>query len=145
MKKDTRTLGKALPQSASSKKLVDAKTVEDFYAKDKTNINFWLAKMEKYSKENVVSSCLRSGVDRKTADEIAAEVDSYVDNRMRMSEVRPLIFAMLQRKNPAAAKKFKAGEIYVRTSGQRFERFNREKIISSLLKETKIAQPDAEH
>ncbi|TRZ54749.1 hypothetical protein D4Q76_01725 [archaeon] len=143
--KDNRTLGKALPQSASPKKLVDARTVEDFYAKDKTNINFWLAKMEKYSKENVVSSCLRSGVDRKTADEIAAEVDSYVDNRMRMSEVRPLIFAMLQQKNPAAAKKFKAGEIYVRTSGQRFERFNRERIVSSLLKETKIAQPDADH
>ncbi len=136
--------GKALPQSASSKKLVDARTVEDFYAKDKTNINFWLAKMEKYSKENVISSCLRAGVERKIAEEIAAEVDSYVDNRMRMSEVRPLIFAMLQQKNPAAAKKFKAGEIYVRTSGQRFERFNREKIVASLLKETKISQPDAE-
>lgn len=136
--------GKALPQSAGSKKLVDARTVEDFYAKDKTNINFWLAKMEKYSKENVISSCLRSGVDRKIADEIAAEVDSYVDNRMRMSEVRPLIFAILQQKNPSAAKKFKAGEIYVRTSGQRYDRFNRERIITSLLKETKILQHDAE-
>lgn len=137
--------GKALPQSAGSKKLVDAKTVEEFYTKDKKTIDFWFAKMIKYSKENVIDSCLHSGLDKKSADEIASEVDGYVDNRMRMSEVRPLIFAILQKKNPAAAKKFfKGGEIYVRTSGQRFEEFNREKIISSLLKETKILQPDAE-
>ncbi len=139
--KDSRTLAKGSP----AKKLVDAKTVEDFYTKDKRTIDFWFAKMIKYSKENVINSCLHCGLDKKTAEEISSEVDTYVDNRMRMSEVRPLIFAILQRKNPAAAKKFfKCGEIYVRTSGQRFEEFKREKIASSLAKETRIQRQDAD-
>ncbi|MCK4634815.1 MAG: anaerobic ribonucleoside-triphosphate reductase [Candidatus Aenigmarchaeota archaeon] len=61
-----------------------------------------------------------------------------------MSEIRPLIFSLLQRKDPTAAKRFRAGEIYVRTSSQTFERFNRSKIIDSLLNETKIGEKQAE-
>lgn len=121
-----------------------AKTIEEFYTSDKNNISFWLAKMERYDKGKVFSSCLKSGVDEKTAEAIAKEVDRYVDSRMKMSDVRPLIFALLQKHNADAAKRFKAGEVYVRTSSEKFERFDREKIAKSLLKETEIAAADAE-
>lgn len=134
-------------KNSLKRSLVDAKTaktIEEFYTSDKNNISFWLAKMERYDKGKVFSSCLKSGVDEKTAEAIAKEVDRYVDSRMKMSDVRPLIFALLQKHNADAAKRFKAGEIYVRTSSEKFERFDREKIAKSLLKETEIAAADAE-
>ncbi|UCG95938.1 MAG: anaerobic ribonucleoside-triphosphate reductase [archaeon] len=61
-----------------------------------------------------------------------------------MSEIRPLVFSLLQKKDPTAAKRFRAGEIYVRTSSQTFERFAKEKIVDSLLNETEIEVRTAE-
>ena len=119
-------------------------TIEDFCAIDRNNINFWLSQLEKYDSKKVFSICLHLGTDEKTAREIAKEIDRYADNRLKMSEIRPLIFSLLQRKDPTAAKRFRAGEIYVRTSSQTFERFNRSKIIDSLLNETKIGEKQAE-
>ena len=125
--------------------VINDKTMKDFYASDKNSINFWISKLEKYSKDRVISSCLKVGVNREIAEEIADNVDRYVDENMRMSEVRPLIFAFLSKKDSAAAKKFRAGEIYVRTSSENYERFDRKKIIKSLLKETSIDEKDAEY
>ena len=33
--------------------MLNPKLVEDFYATDKNNLNFWIARTEKYSKEKV--------------------------------------------------------------------------------------------
>lgn len=119
-------------------------SMEDFYAVDRNNINFWLSQLQRYNTKKVVSICLQVGTSEDTAKEIAREIDNYADNRVRMSDIRPLIFTLLQRKDPTAAKRFRAGDVYVRTSAQTFERFNKEKIIDSLLNETKISKEQAE-
>jgi len=119
-------------------------TIEDFSAVDRNNINFWLSQLERYSPEKVISICLQVGTTRKIAEEIADEIDKYADSRIRMSEIRPLIFSLLREKDPSAARRFRAGEIYVRTSSQTFERFSRDKIVESLLTETNISREDAE-
>ncbi len=127
-----------------SKNLINDRVVKDFYAADKKGINFWISKMEKYSKERVISSCLKAGVSKDVAKEIAEEVDKYAESRMKMSDVRPIIFAFLNKKDPAAARRFSAGETYVRTSSENYERFDRGKIAKSLLKETDIDEGAAE-
>ncbi len=119
-------------------------TIEDFSAVDRNNINFWLSQLERYSPEKVISICLQVGTTREIAEEIADEIDKYADSRIRMSEIRPLIFSLLREKDPSAARRFRAGEIYVRTSSQTFERFSRDKIVESLLTETNISREDAE-
>jgi len=123
--------------------VINQEAVEDFYSSDKSNINFWFAKVEKYSAQRVVFSCMRAGTSKNLAYEIAEEIDSLVDNRMKMSDVRPLIFALLKKKDPQAAERFRASEIYVRTSAETYERFDRRMIIKSMLKETVISEKDA--
>lgn len=113
-------------------------SMEDFTSVDRNNINFWLSQLERYSPKKVMNICLQTGTDKKTAEEISREIDRYADSRVRMSEIRPLIFSLLQKKDPMAAKRFRAGEIYVMTSKQTFERFSKEKIVKSLLNETAI-------
>ncbi len=124
---------------------INKKIIEDFSISDKRSINFWISRLEKYSKSKVVSACLKVGVDREIAEEIADNVDRYCDESMKMSEVRPLIFAFLSKKDAAAARRFRAGEIYVRTSSENYEKFDRRKIVKSLLRETAISEKDAEY
>lgn len=120
------------------------KDVEDFYSTDKKNLRFWLAKLEKYSRDRVVAACVAAGAKKDVAEMIADEIDGYVDNRVKMSDVRPLIFALLQRYDQNAARRFKGSEIYVRTSVQTFERFDRSKISKSLVREAEIDENMAE-
>lgn len=122
---------------------ITPKAVEDFYQTDKANINFWLARMQRYDKEKVLAVCQRAGASDQTAASIAAQIDRYVDSRMKMSDIRPLIFALLQRKDPAAAKRFRAGEIFVQTSRQTYEPFNRNKIAESIMRETGLEKQAA--
>ena len=119
-------------------------SMEDFSFIDRNNINFWLSQLERYSPKKVISICLQVGTDKKTAEEIAKEIDKYADNRLKMSDIRPLIFSLLQKKDLVAAKRFRAGEVYVVTSDQTFERLNKEKIVKSLLNETGIDRKNAE-
>jgi ribonucleoside-triphosphate reductase len=115
-----------------------AKDVEEFCSTDKKNLRFWFAKLEKYSRNRVVSACMAAGTKPEVAERIAKEIDGYVDNRVKMSDVRPLIFALLQRYDQNAARRFKGSEIYVRTSQETFERFDRSKIVKSLIRETEL-------
>jgi len=126
------------------KNLISRSEVETFYIEDKSNINFWLARTEKYSPQNVIKACLRAGASYDVAQEIARELDNYADSRIKMSEIRPLIYKLLLSKDRQAAKKFKAGEIYVDTSLETIEVFNRNKIVKSLIKETGLDESIAE-
>ena len=118
--------------------IISPKLVEDFYASDKSNILFWIARTEKYSREKVYHTCVRVGTTPEIAKEVADSIDKYADSRIKMSDVRPLIFGLLQKKDPRAAKRFRAGEAYVRTSAGEFERFDKERITKSLVAETEI-------
>jgi len=118
--------------------------IEDFYITDRGKISFWISQLERYSPDKVVACCIAAGTDMSIAKEIASEIDKYADNRLKMSDVRPLIYSLLREKDPTAAKKFRAGDIFVRTSRETFEVFKKEKIVKSLLKETNIDEESAE-
>ena len=64
--------------------------------------------------------------------------------KLSVKQARALVFGILSKKDPVAAKKYrdKYG-IYVRTSRETFEPWEREKIKKSLLKETKISESQA--
>ncbi|MBU3904757.1 MAG: hypothetical protein KJ906_01245 [Nanoarchaeota archaeon] len=123
---------------------ISPKVIEDFYTKDKGNVLFWLAKTERYSKDRTFSSCLRAGTSEEIARKISNEIDNYADSRVKMSDIRPLIYALLQKYDSPASRRFKAGEIYVSTSMQTFERFDRVKIAESIVRETELNPIDAD-
>ena len=123
---------------------ITPKAIEEFYSQDKGNVLFWLAKTERYSKDRTFSSCLGAGTSEDIARKISNEIDLYADSRVKMSEIRPLIYALLQKYDAPAARRFKARDIYVRTTMQTFERFNRSKITESIVRETELNSIDAD-
>ncbi len=122
--------------------------IDEFNVKDRGKINFWISSVEKYSYDKVMSLCLRAGTTQEIAEKIANEIDSNFDEDDRvtisMSEIRKLIFALLYKYDWASAKRFRTDEIYIRTSGERFEVFDRSKISRSLIKETGISEEQAD-
>ncbi|MFH1332527.1 MAG: anaerobic ribonucleoside-triphosphate reductase [archaeon] len=119
---------------------VDSKLVEDFTSEEKNYLAYWLSSLETYNPNKVKSLCLLAGTSEIVANEIVGEIVIHVDDSTKMSEIRPLIFALLQKYDPDAAKRFKASDLYVRTSNQNFERFNKGKIVSSLIRETGLTE-----
>ncbi len=113
--------------------------VQEFLENEKNNLRFWIARTETYSKEKVFEECMSAGTTEEVSNRISDEIDNVVENGIYMSNVRPLIFAFLHRLDPAAAIRFKTPETYVRTSAERFERFNKEKIAESLVRETGLS------
>jgi ribonucleoside-triphosphate reductase len=118
--------------------------VEEFLENEKSNLRFWIASTEQYSKSAVFEECITAGTTEEIANRIATEINKVVGEDAYMSNIRPLIFAFLHRMDPAAAIRFKTSETYVRTSAERFERFNREKISRSLIKETGLSEDVSE-
>ncbi|MCX8158893.1 MAG: anaerobic ribonucleoside-triphosphate reductase [Candidatus Pacearchaeota archaeon] len=122
--------------------------IDDFGIKDKNKLNFWISMVEKYDYNKIISICLRAGTTHEIAERIASEIDSGLSDEDRetisMSAVRKLIFALLYKYDWAAAKRFKTDEIYIRTSSEKFEIFDRSKISRSLIKETGINEEQAD-
>ncbi|MEM2954933.1 MAG: anaerobic ribonucleoside-triphosphate reductase [Candidatus Nanoarchaeia archaeon] len=122
--------------------------VDEFNIKDRNKLNFWLSMIEKYDYDKIVSICLRAGTTPEIAEKIAKEIDSNFDEDEKktilMSNIRKLIFALLYKYDWAAAKRFKTDEIYIRTSSEKFEVFDRNKISRSLIKETGINEEQAD-
>ncbi len=119
---------------------IDSKLVEDFTSDEKNYLAYWLSSLETYSPNKIKSLCLLAGTSEMVANEIVGEIAIHVDDGTKMSEIRPLIFALLQKYDSDAAKRFKASDLYVRTSNQNFERFNKNKIVSSLVRETGLTE-----
>ncbi len=116
--------------------------MDEFDIKDKNKLNFWFSAIEEYGYDKVVSTCLETGTTPVIAERIAREIDAnFTDEEKEtilMSHVRKLIFSLLYKYDWAAAKKFRTDEVYIRTSGEKFEVFDRIKISESLVKETGI-------
>lgn len=123
---------------------ITPKAIEDFYTQDKGNVLFWLSKTERYSKERVYHNCIRVGTSDEIANKITREIDRYADSRVKMSDIRPLIYALLQKYDIQAARRFKAGDIFVQTSSQTYERFDRFRITESIVKETGLDEQEAD-
>jgi len=122
--------------------------VDSFSVKDRSKLNFWLSMVERYDYDKIISICLRAGTTSEIAERIAGEIDNNFDeeekNTVLMSEIRKLIFALLYKYDWAAAKRFRTDEIYIRTSSEKFEVFDRSKISRSLIKETGINEEQAD-
>ncbi|MEM3412123.1 MAG: anaerobic ribonucleoside-triphosphate reductase [archaeon] len=125
----------------SSSRLINA--TEEFYSQDKTKLSYWIAKTENYSKKRTIEECISCGVPEEEAVKIANEIDAIVDSRVKMSEVRPLIYALIKDKFPESAKKLKGGQIYVQTSSLTYEEFDPMKIVNSLMIETGLDEKTA--
>ncbi len=122
--------------------------IDEFGIKDKSKLNFWLSSVEKYSQDKVLAVCTRAGTTQEIAEKIAQEIDSNFDEddkaTISMSEIRKLIFALLYKYDWASAKRFRTEEIFIRTSSEKFEVFDRTKISRSLIKETSISEEQAD-
>jgi len=129
-------------------KVMEKIEVDSFGQKDKSKLNFWLSMVEKYNYDKVISICMRAGTTPEIAEKIANTIDSSLDEDDRqivaMSEIRKLIFALLYKHDWAAAKRFKTDEIFIRTSSEKFEVFDRSKISRSLIKEAEISEEQAD-
>lgn len=129
-------------------KIMQKIEMDNFSIKEKSKINFWLSAVEKYSYSKIISICMRAGTTSEIAERIAAEIDENFSEEdkttIAMSEIRKLIFALLYKYDWAAAKRFKTDEIYIRTSSEKFEIFDRNKISRSLIKETEISDEQAD-
>lgn len=129
-------------------KVMEKIEVDSFSQKDKSKLNFWLSMVEKYSYDKIVSICLRAGTTPEIAEKIANTIDSNFDEDdkhvVAMSEIRKLIFALLYKYDWAAAKRFKTDEVFIRTSSEKFEIFDRAKISRSLIKEAEITEEQAD-
>ncbi|MFH1501005.1 MAG: anaerobic ribonucleoside-triphosphate reductase [archaeon] len=129
-------------------KVMEKIEIDDFSLKDRSKLNFWLSMVEKYDFDKVISICLRAGTTPEIAERIAREIDSNLEEEDKhvvpMSEVRRLIFALLYKYDWAAAKRFRTDDVFIRTSSEKFEVFDRAKISRSLIKETEIAEEQAD-
>jgi len=113
-----------------------SKLVNEFQASEKNRLNYWISTFEKYSHQKVIKLCRDAGASTEICQVIAEDIDGVVNNDTSMSEVRSLIFALLARHDPKSATRFRAPELYVRTSKEKFEVFDKSKITKSLVKET---------
>ncbi|MFZ5955601.1 MAG: anaerobic ribonucleoside-triphosphate reductase [Nanoarchaeota archaeon] len=115
---------------------------------NRNEINIMLSRVEKYDYDKIISLCIRAGTNPEVAEKIANEIDQSFDeddkSRLSMSEIKGFLFAMLYKYDIAAAKRFKTDEIFIRTSSENFEVFDRNKISKSLMKETGIEEKNAQ-
>lgn len=121
---------------------------DEFALRDRSKLNFWLSMVEKYDYDKIISICLRAGTTSEIAERIANEIDRNFEEEEKdtvlMSEIRRLIFALLYKYDWAAAKRFRVDEVYIRTSSEKFEVFDRSKISRSIIKETGIKEEQAD-
>jgi len=93
----------------------------------------------------ITSDCVEAGVEFWTAAEVALEVSRGIFDGINSDEIQRKILATLYTKNPEAADRYKRfHSMYVRTSSNTIERFNRKRIVDSLVKETSLPKEVAE-
>ncbi|GBE18187.1 anaerobic ribonucleoside-triphosphate reductase [archaeon BMS3Abin16] len=93
----------------------------------------------------ITSDCVEAGVEFWTAAEVALEVSRGIFDGINSDEIQRKILASLYNRNPEAADRYKRfHSMYVRTSSNTIERFNRKRIVDSLVKETSLPKEVAE-
>jgi len=101
--------------------------------------------LEEYSPNKLAIVCLKIGVPFRDVDSIVSMVSSQVRDGMSTSELRAIVFSALREKQPEAARNYKkTGEFFVRTTEGWIEKWDREKIVESLVRETGIEEKAAQ-
>jgi ribonucleoside-triphosphate reductase len=93
----------------------------------------------------ITSDCVEAGVEFWTAAEVALEVSKDVFDGINSDEIQRKIIRALYNRNPEVAERYKRFiSMYVRTSSNTIERFDRKRITNSLVKETFLPKEVAE-
>jgi len=93
----------------------------------------------------IIISCMNAGISEDIAMRIALDVLEEAYNGMTTREIRDKIYRYLKYADPKTARNYKyTSRLMVRTSSNTLARFDREKIVKSLVRETMIKEDDAE-
>jgi ribonucleoside-triphosphate reductase len=93
----------------------------------------------------ITSDCVEAGVEFWTAAEVALEVSKDIFDGINSDEIQRKIMSALYTRNPEVAERYKRfHSMYVRTSNNTIERFDRKRIVNSLVKETTLPKEVAE-
>ncbi len=94
----------------------------------------------------IASDCMDAGIDFWTAAEVAFEVSKKIYDGISSDEIQKTTLEMLSKKNQEAAERYKRfHSMYVRTSRNTIDSFDRKKIEESLLNETTLPKEIAEN
>lgn len=87
----------------------------------------------------ITTDCVEAGVEFWTAAEVAIEVSKDVYDGINSDEIQAKILKALYTRNPEVAERYKRfHSMYVRTSSNTIERFDRKLVVNSLVKETQL-------
>ncbi len=87
----------------------------------------------------ITTDCVEAGVEFWTAAEVALEVSKEVYDGINSDEIQTKILKALYSRNREIAERYKRfHSMYVRTSSNTIERFDRKRIVNSLVKETTL-------
>lgn len=102
-------------------------------------------KVEEFDPNIIVNNCLEAGIDFWIAAEVAMEVAKEVSGEISSKEIQTRTTEKLYLKNKEAGEKYrKFYSIYVRSSKNIIEDFDRKRIVASLVEETGIPEEIAE-
>lgn len=100
---------------------------------------------ERFDFNKIVTSCMNAGAPYATASAAASEISKKVYDGVSTKEIRSMIYAQLRKTNLKLAERFKYREnLRVRTSKTTLDRFDKQKIVESLIRETKLDERLAE-
>ncbi len=102
--------------------------------------------MEAFDPNMVTNDCVDAGIDFWTAVEVAQEVAKRIRDGVSTREIQQETLRVLYAMNPEAAERYKRyHSMYVRTSRNTIEAFDRKKIVESLIRETSLPREIAEN
>ncbi|WP_457555409.1 anaerobic ribonucleoside-triphosphate reductase [Candidatus Pyrohabitans sp.] len=102
--------------------------------------------IEVFNPNMVTSDCQDAGIDFWTAVEVAQEVSKRIKDGASTREIQQETLRVLYAMNPEAAERYKRyHSMYVRTSRNTIEAFDRKKIVESLILETSLPREIAEN
>ncbi len=94
----------------------------------------------------IAQDCIEAGIEYWTAAEVAFEVSQRVYDGISAEEIQRITLEVLSSKFPEAAERYKRFHgMYVRTSKNTIESFDRKKIVDSLIEETSMPREIAEN
>ena len=102
--------------------------------------------IEAFDPNMVKNDCVDAGIDFWTALEVAQEVAKRIRDGVSTREIQQETLRVLYAMNPEAAERYKRyHSMYVRTSRNTIEAFDRKKIVESLIRETSLPREIAEN
>ncbi len=100
---------------------------------------------EHFDEGKIISSCMNAGSSFPTASAVALSISGKVYNQIHTNEIRSMVYVRLRKTNQKLAERFRYQEnLRIRTSKTTLDRFDKEKIISSLIRETGLDHRRAE-